>query len=113
MAKNFNGSRCAELCVRLLREARGYILVVIHSLPTVRVFIPWNRPHSMAVGSCLVGRWGRILGSGAHIRGASGRQKGENMGRTILITGASSGIGESCANLFAEKGWNVVATMRD
>jgi NAD(P)-dependent dehydrogenase (short-subunit alcohol dehydrogenase family) len=35
------------------------------------------------------------------------------MGKTILITGASSGIGEACTDVFAEKGWNVVATMRD
>jgi NAD(P)-dependent dehydrogenase (short-subunit alcohol dehydrogenase family) len=32
--------------------------------------------------------------------------------KTILITGASSGIGEASAKLFLEKGWNVVATMR-
>lgn len=30
----------------------------------------------------------------------------------VLITGASSGIGLAAANLFAERGWNVVATMR-
>jgi NAD(P)-dependent dehydrogenase (short-subunit alcohol dehydrogenase family) len=30
----------------------------------------------------------------------------------VLITGASSGIGHASAVLFAERGWNVVATMR-
>jgi hypothetical protein len=31
---------------------------------------------------------------------------------TMLITGASSGIGEATAKYFLEKGWNVAATMR-
>ncbi|MCP5419006.1 MAG: SDR family oxidoreductase [Gammaproteobacteria bacterium] len=35
------------------------------------------------------------------------------MNKTILITGASSGIGEACTCLFANSGWNVVATLRD
>ncbi len=34
------------------------------------------------------------------------------MGKTILITGTSSGLGRAIAHFFADKGWNVAATMR-
>jgi NAD(P)-dependent dehydrogenase (short-subunit alcohol dehydrogenase family) len=33
--------------------------------------------------------------------------------KTVLITGASRGLGAATAALFVEKGWNVAATMRD
>lgn len=35
------------------------------------------------------------------------------MSKTILITGASQGLGKSTAKLFASKGWTVIATMRN
>lgn len=34
------------------------------------------------------------------------------MNKTVLITGASSGIGHAAARLFQSRGWNVAATMR-
>ena len=34
------------------------------------------------------------------------------MKQTVLITGTSSGYGKATAELFLDRGWNVVATMR-
>jgi NAD(P)-dependent dehydrogenase (short-subunit alcohol dehydrogenase family) len=33
--------------------------------------------------------------------------------KTVFITGTSSGLGEAAVELFHNKGWNVIATMRD
>ena len=33
--------------------------------------------------------------------------------KTVLITGSSTGFGHATSKLFADKDWNVVATMRD
>ena len=35
------------------------------------------------------------------------------MSQTVLITGASAGIGKASAALFADRGWNVIATVRN
>jgi NAD(P)-dependent dehydrogenase (short-subunit alcohol dehydrogenase family) len=35
------------------------------------------------------------------------------MNKTIILTGASSGIGKAAAKKFAAEGWNVIATMRN
>lgn len=34
------------------------------------------------------------------------------MTKTVLITGSSTGLGNTAAKKFANEGWNVVATMR-
>jgi NADP-dependent 3-hydroxy acid dehydrogenase YdfG len=39
--------------------------------------------------------------------------KSNEMRKTILITGASSGLGKETAKFFQQQGWNVIATMRN
>jgi NAD(P)-dependent dehydrogenase (short-subunit alcohol dehydrogenase family) len=39
--------------------------------------------------------------------------EGNDMTRTVLITGCSSGFGKAAAVKFHDRGWNVAATMRD
>jgi NAD(P)-dependent dehydrogenase (short-subunit alcohol dehydrogenase family) len=39
--------------------------------------------------------------------------KQSNMSKTIFITGASTGLGKATAKLFQQKGWHVIATMRN
>jgi len=46
-------------------------------------------------------------------RSVHNRPNGKIMSKTVLITGASSGIGEVTAQRFASHGWNVVASARD
>src|ERR1700733_10657468 len=46
-------------------------------------------------------------------RSTKGRPMADLGPNTIVITGASSGIGKATARLFVDKGWNVVATMRN
>jgi len=41
------------------------------------------------------------------------RRKRAAMKKTVLIAGCSSGIGNASARIFASKGWNVAATMRN
>lgn len=36
----------------------------------------------------------------------------QTMGKTVLITGCSSGFGKAATKYFSAKGWNVIATMR-
>ena len=45
-------------------------------------------------------------------RSTKGAQMADSPAKTIVITGASSGIGKATARLFFDRGWNVVATMR-
>jgi NADP-dependent 3-hydroxy acid dehydrogenase YdfG len=43
----------------------------------------------------------------------SGTDSGATPGtKTVLLTGASSGIGRAAAELFLQRGWNVIATRR-
>jgi NAD(P)-dependent dehydrogenase (short-subunit alcohol dehydrogenase family) len=51
--------------------------------------------------------------SGPAYAGCYMTTEGNDMTRTVLITGCSSGFGKAAATKFHDRGWNVVATMRD
>ena len=70
-----------------------------------------SRPRSLAGGS---GRYSTSRGSDpARARPETVKWPNSTTPKTIVITGASSGIGKATARLFLDKGWNVVATMRN
>ena len=54
----------------------------------------------------------RNLTSIFHIFAEQDQKCHNDMGKTVLITGATSGIGEACARKFAEGGYNVIITGR-
>jgi len=61
----------------------------------------------------MAGRTGQSGDSPAFGRSIPISSTGEYvMNKTVLITGTSSGIGKVAAKYFAERGWNVAATMR-
>ena len=54
----------------------------------------------------------RNLTSIFHIFAEQDQKCHNDMEKTVLITGATSGIGEACARKFAEGGYNVIITGR-
>jgi NAD(P)-dependent dehydrogenase (short-subunit alcohol dehydrogenase family) len=56
-----------------------------------------------------------FTGASGALAGYPNRSRKEpetSMNQTVLITGTSSGYGKATAELFLDRGWNVVATMR-
>ncbi|HEX9487016.1 MAG TPA: SDR family NAD(P)-dependent oxidoreductase [Gemmatimonadales bacterium] len=65
-----------------------------------------NRSISQSVYSTTAREELRIRWAGPLVDGE------REMGKTVFITGTSSGLGKASAKYFAEQGWNVAATMR-